>query len=44
MQNFGPFGVCQEDVLENLMEENYNSQVLIKQKAQWRVFVASIVR
>ena len=29
-QNCGPFGVCQDDVLENLTEENYNSQVLTK--------------
>ena len=26
------FGVCQEDVLENLIEENYSSQVLTKQR------------
>ena len=26
LQNFGPFGVCQEDVLENLIEENYSNQ------------------
>ena len=32
LQNFGPFGVCQEDVLENLIEENYSSQVLTKQR------------
>ena len=28
----GPFGVCQEGVLENLIEENYSSQVLTKQR------------
>ena len=28
----GPFGVCQKDVLENLIEENYSSQVLTKQR------------
>ena len=47
LQKFGPFGVSQEDVLENLIEENYCSQVLtttIKKRAQRRVFVASIVR
>ena len=27
MQNFGPLGDSQENVLENLIEENYNSQV-----------------
>ena len=27
LQNFGTLGDCQEDVLENLIEENYNSQV-----------------
>ena len=30
--------------LKNLIEEIYSSQVLTKQKAQRRVFVASIVR
>ena len=25
-------GVCQEDVLENLIEENYSSQILTKQR------------
>ena len=29
---FGPFGVCQEDVLENLIEENSSIQVLTKQR------------
>ena len=29
---FWTFGVCQEDVLENLIEENYSSQVLTKQR------------
>ena len=32
LPNFGPFGVCQEDVSENLIEENYSSQVLTKQR------------
>ena len=32
LQNFGPFGVSQEDVLENLIEENYSSQVLTTTK------------
>ena len=32
LQNFGPFGVSQEDVLENLIEENYSNQVLTKQR------------
>ena len=31
-------------LLENLIEENYSSQVLTKQRAQRRVFVASVVR
>ena len=29
------FGVCQEDVLENLMEEKYSCQVLTKQRHRW---------
>ena len=29
---FWTFGVCQEDILENQMEENYSSQVLTKQR------------
>ena len=32
--NFGPFGVCQ-DVLENLIEENYSSKVLTKKNYHW---------
>ena len=32
LQKFGPFGVSQEDVLENLIEENYSSQVLTTTK------------
>ena len=43
LQNFGPIGVCQEDVLENLIGENYKSN-FDKTKAQRRAFVASIVR
>ena len=37
-------GVCQEDVLENLIDENYSNQVLTKNKGTEEGFVASVVR
>ena len=32
----GPFGDCQEGVLENLIEENYSSQVVMNRFVQIR--------